>query len=130
MILGIGIDLVDVNRFGKILGTFGKDRVFSKFLTGDEVRDFNGDAKGIVRFVAKRFCAKESFSKAVGTGIGRGIDLSDISYLHNDLGMPYIKLSEKATIFLGERFGCSCNIHISSTDEGSFVQCFTIIEKK
>ena len=71
MILGIGIDLLNVNRV-KVLYEKYKDKLPYKILSQEELDLYKNSNKKEL-FIAKRFSCKESFSKALGTGIGRGI---------------------------------------------------------
>ena len=84
MIIGIGIDLISNDRIKKIIKKFDqnfKEKIFSK----NELNDFENRYKNqekltqnAINFFAKRFASKEAFSKALGIGIGRGIDFNDI----------------------------------------------------
>ena len=87
----VGIDTVEISRVEKSLGIKGfKERVFS----AKEIEMLDKKS-GYVQSYAANFAAKEAFSKALGTGI-RGIKLSDISILRDELGAPYIVLSGEA----------------------------------
>ena len=83
--------------------------------------------------MSKKFCVKEAFSKAIGTGIGRGINFNDISVLNNILGKPIICLNDKAINFLEELYKLSYDkiqIDLSITDEQNFINSIVIISKK
>ena len=90
MIIGIGIDLISNDRIKKILKKFDKnfkEKIFSK----NELIDFDNRYKdqekltqNAINFFAKRFASKEAFSKALGIGIGRGIDFNDIEILTDE----------------------------------------------
>ncbi len=82
MILGIGVDLIEIDRIAKVFSTEKKqDRIFTR----TEIRD--SKATGFSSLAA-RFAAKEAFSKALGTGI-RNITFKEIEVLKDELGKPY-----------------------------------------
>ena len=91
MIKGIGIDLVDKDRFNKLLAKFG-NRVAQKVLSYDERNEYeNIDDK--TSFLSKRFAAKEALSKAFGSGLYRnGVYPTLISVKHNENGKPFLNL--------------------------------------
>ena len=131
MILGIGIDLVDILRINKILekypGQFAK-RVLGKSELGTyEKILFSGlrSKEKANRFIAKRFAAKEAVSKAFGTGLRGQVSFKAIEVLNDKLGKPYVVLSplkDKTT------FPYFKKIHISLTYENNFAQAIVILE--
>ena len=131
MILGIGIDLVDIFRINKILekypGQFAK-RVLGKSELGTyEKILFSGlrSKEKANRFIAKRFAAKEAVSKAFGTGLRGQVSFKAIEVLNDKLGKPYVVLSplkDKTT------FPYFKKIHISLTYENNFAQAIVILE--
>ena len=131
MILGIGIDLVLVERIEKLISQF-KEKFEQKIFTKKEILRA-GKLKVPAKknlFYAKRFAAKESFSKALGTGIGRGINFCDIEVENDSLGKPKIKILNNKNKFLLEHFKCKkIAIHLSLTDEKSLANAIVIIEK-
>ncbi|QWI76379.1 holo-ACP synthase [Bacillus mycoides] len=89
MIVGIGIDIIELNRIEKMLD--GKLKFMERILTERE----RGVAEGLkgsrlTEFVAGRFAAKEAYSKAVGTGIGKEVSFLDIEVRNDDRGKPII----------------------------------------
>lgn len=128
MILGIGIDLMNTKRLELVYAKF-EEKFAKRILSNDEFNDFK-EAKNKPNFLAKRFCAKEAFLKAVGIGIGRGIHLSWITINHDELGKPGLILSKEALDFLGGHYKKDSSIlrfHISMTDELPFINCFVVI---
>ena len=131
MILGIGIDLVEIFRINKITekypGKFAK-RVLGKreFCTYENILFSSGKSKERAnRFIAKRIAAKEAVSKAFGMGLRGQISLKAIEVLNDKLGKPYVEFSflhDKSTLPYFK------NIHISLTDEKSFAQAIAILE--
>ena len=131
MILGIGIDLVDIFRINKILekhpGQFEK-RVLGKRELGtyEDILFSNVRSKEKAnRFLAKRLAAKEAVSKAFGTGLRGQISLKTIEVLNDSLGKPYVVVSplkDKISLPYFKK------IHISLTDENNFAQAIAILE--
>ena len=93
-ILGVGVDIVKNNRF-KILTRKGNFilRTFSK----NEI-NFSKNKNMKIAFFAKRFAAKESFSKSLGTGIGDNLNFKDIEVLNDKFGKPYFRKTKKLVI--------------------------------
>ena len=87
MIIGIGIDIIELNRIEKMLD--GKLKFMERILTENE-RNVAMELKGsrLTEFVAGRFAAKEAYSKAVGTGIGKEVSFSDIEVKKDERGKP------------------------------------------
>lgn len=130
MILGVGIDLVLVNRIENLMTKF-KEKFEKKVFTIEEISAAKklGIPKRIL-FYAKRFSAKEAFTKALGLGIGRGIDFCDIEIINDKLGKPKIKVLNKKEKFLSKHFNCKkFSIHLSLSDEKSLATAIVIIEK-
>ena len=89
MIVGIGIDIIELNRIEKMLD--GKLKFMERILTENE-RNVAKGLKGsrLTEFVAGRFAAKEAYSKAVGTGIGKEVSFLDIEVRNDDRGKPIL----------------------------------------
>lgn len=136
MILGVGIDLVRTERIEKLLIKFDK-KFENKIFTDNEIiiaeklgKNIN-DNNSKIKYYAKRFAAKEALSKAVGTGIGRGINFLDIEIINDKNGKPEIKLSKKAESFILEHFQISFfTINLSLADEENIAQAIVILSKK
>ena len=136
MILGIGIDLISNQRIKKMLEKFDenfKRKIFSKNELKDFEDRFGNELKlssNAINFFAKRFASKEAFSKALGTGIGRGIDFNDIEIFNDDFGKPYIAILNKKESSILKFLKCKkINIHLTITDEKSVSGAVVIIEK-
>lgn len=131
MILGVGIDLVSVVRIEDLMLQF-KEKFSEKIFTKNEIlsaEKIQNSAQKI-SFFAKRFAAKEAFSKALGLGIGRGINFSDIEVKNGELGSPHIEILNDKMKFICDHFACKkVAIHLSLTDENSLASAFVIIEK-
>jgi len=89
MIKGIGLDLLEL---GRIEDSVHKgERLAKRVLTNREMDVYNDlSLRRKLEFLAGRFAAKEAFSKAIGTGIGKEIGFHDIEILPNDLGAPQL----------------------------------------
>jgi len=129
MILGIGNDVVSIARIEEVKNQF-KEKFLQKIFTKNEV-DFAKKKSSSDLFFAKRFAAKEAFSKAVGLGIGRGINFTDIEIVNDKFGKPEIKILNNKKDFLKSHFGCEdFAIHLSLSDEKNFASAMVVIEKK
>ena len=131
MILGVGIDLVDIFRIDRILEKYPRQfakRVLGKRELGNYEKilfsDFRPKEKAN-RFIAKRLAAKEAVSKAFGTGLRGQISLQTIEVLNDSLGRPYVVVSPLKDKITLPHFK---KIHISLTDENNFAQAIAILE--
>ena len=89
MIKGIGLDLVELERIEKMM--LRSTRFIERILTANErsIFDMLSHARQ-VEFLAGRFAAKEAYSKANGTGIGKGCELAQIEILKDESGKPVL----------------------------------------
>jgi holo-[acyl-carrier protein] synthase len=125
--LGIGLDLVFVDRIDDLLKRF-QDKFTKRIFTKNEILESNS-SKNLANFYAKRFAAKEAFSKACGLGIGRGINFLDIEIANDKLGKPSIKVLNDKMIFLKKHFSVeNVCIHVSLSDERSLASAMVLIE--
>ena len=121
---GVGVDMIKIGRIKKSLkNTKFKTRVFN-------IEEVNKCKKNIKQenCFAKKFAAKEAFSKALGTGISGGISFNEIVILNTKSGKPFIKLLGKTkkivnNIFKGKKF----NISLSLSDDIPFALAAVII---
>ena len=129
MILGLGSDLCSIERIQASLDRFGarfEDRVFTAVeLDKARRRPFTYAAT-----LAKRFAAKEAFSKAVGTGFRRGVFMKDIGVVNAPSGAPTLALTggAKARLDAMTPDGYALAIHLTLTDDHPWAQAFVIIE--
>lgn len=130
MILGIGTDLVLLERIEHLMFQF-KEKFAKRIFTQKEILKANEiNTKKRAAFFAKRFAAKEAFSKALGLGIGRGIDFCDIEIYNDEMGKPLIRILNGKEKFLENHFNCkNFAIHLSMTDEKILASAYVIIEK-
>lgn len=130
MILGIGSDLVNIQRIEKLLTIFGqrfKDRVFTK-----QEQLYCENQHHIPSTYAKRFAAKEACAKALGLGFQAGVRWIDIEVLNTPFGKPFLTLHGKAFLHLNlllknPFLPCDIQMNVSLCDEGSLAQAFVVI---
>ena len=127
MIIGIGNDLVDIRRIEKSLERFG-DRFVQRVFTETEQRRSEGRAARAASY-AKRFAAKEACSKALGTGLRRGVFWRDMGVANLKGGKPTMVLTGGALARLQEitPSGMSPQIDLTLTDEFPLAQAFVVI---
>jgi holo-[acyl-carrier protein] synthase len=122
-IRGIGTDLLDQNRIAQVIEKQG-ERFAKRILTTEELavwvsRDYS------VNYLAKRFAAKEAISKALGTGIAKGISFQQMSITSDEAGKPVVTLSGQALIRAKELGGEQ--VMLSLSDEGKMILAFAIL---
>ncbi|WBH17920.1 holo-ACP synthase [Sphingomonas radiodurans] len=129
MIIGLGSDLCNIERIKASLDRFGtrfEQRVFTP------LERAKAQARPLTRAgtYAKRFAAKEAFSKAVGTGFRNGVFMADIGVVNAASGAPTLALTGGAKARLDalipERH--AARIHLTLTDDHPWAQAFVIIE--
>jgi len=128
MIVGIGNDICDIRRIERSLERFGNrflDRVFT------DAEKAKAERRPFTRAgtLAKRFAAKEAFSKAVGTGFKRGVFMKDIGVVNLASGKPTLQLTGGARARLDALApdGHAIDIHLTLTDEYPWAQAFVIL---
>ena len=109
MIINTGIDIEEISRFEHLLE---KPRFLNKYFGEDELKLFISKRMK-PQTIAANFCAKEAFSKALGTGI-RGFSLKDVQLLRDDMGCPFFKLSDKALDLCKDR---KISVSVSHTSQ-------------
>lgn len=129
MIVGLGSDLCNIKRIQASLDRFGERferRVFT------DVERAKAAKRPFTRAgtYAKRFAAKEAFSKAVGTGFKRGVFMRDIGVVNAPSGAPTLHLTGGAKERLDAMIpaGHAARIHLTLTDDHPWAQAFVIIE--
>lgn len=131
MIIGIGTDIVQVQRIERVLSIYGK-KFYDRILSNGELERFNAlrssaenTFKNSASFLAKRFAAKEAVSKALGRGIGDEYKFKDIAILNDIKGCPYVKLpkmNRKHNSLLQE-----LKINLSISDDYPIAVAFAIV---
>jgi holo-[acyl-carrier protein] synthase len=129
MILGIGSDLCNIERIQNSLNRFG-DRFTNRVFTEVERAKANRRPLTKAGTYAKRFAAKEAYSKAVGTGFRQGVFMKDIGVVNAPSGAPTLKLTGGAKQRLDAMTpsGYEAIIHLTMTDDHPWAQAFVIIE--
>ena len=129
MIIGFGSDLCNIERIGNSLARYG-ERFENRVFTDIEIAKARRRPFTIAGTYAKRFAAKEAFSKAVGTGFRRGVFMKDIGVVNAPSGAPTLALTGGAALRLEEITpkGHEVRIHLSLTDDHPWAQAFVIIE--
>ena len=123
-IFGIGTDIVSVNRIKNLL----KNKNFiNRIFNEKEIlkcKKINNSSN----CYAKRFAAKEAFSKALGTGISNGINFKEIVILNNKSGKPFISIIGKTKEILKKKFKKKkSKISLSLSDEKKYAVAFVTI---
>src|SRR6202051_919883 len=131
MIIGIGSDLIDIRRVAKVIERHG-DRFLDRIFTEAERAKAGRRAKNenmVVATYAKRFAAKEACSKALGTGIRRGVWWRDMGVVNLPGGRPTMQLTGGALARLKALTppGHEARIDLSITDDWPLAQAFVII---
>ncbi len=129
MIIGLGSDLCNIERIQNSLDRYGErftNRVFTDVENAKAARRPHSRAGTY----AKRFAAKEAFSKAVGTGFKRGVFMKDIGVVNAPSGAPTLHLTGGAAARLEAMIpaGHEAKIHLTLTDDHPWAQAFVIIE--
>jgi holo-[acyl-carrier protein] synthase len=129
MIIGLGSDLCNIERIAHSLERFG-ERFENRVFTSVEIAKARRRPFTIAGTYAKRFAAKEAFSKAVGTGFRRGVFMKDIGVVNAPSGAPTLALTGGAALRLEELTpkGHGLRIHLTLTDDHPWAQAFVIIE--
>ena len=129
MIIGLGSDLCSIERIQASLDRFGsrfEQRVFTP------VERAKADRRPFTKAgtLAKRFAAKEAFSKAVGTGFKAGVFMRDIGVVNAPSGAPTLELTggAKARLDALTPHGHVARVHLTMTDDHPWAQAFVVIE--
>lgn len=120
MIVGTGIDIVEVSRVHEAIGRFG-DRFLSRIFTEAEIRYCNSKRNQVERFAA-RFAAKEAAMKALGTGLGRGVSWQHIEVGREPGGRPTIIFSQAAAQIAAQLGAKRVSLSVSHTAEHAIAQ--------
>ena len=129
MIIGMGSDLCNIERIANSIARYG-ERFENRVFTETEIAKARKRPFTIAGTYAKRFAAKEAFSKAVGTGFKRGVFMKDIGVINAPSGAPTLALTGGAALRLEEITpkGHEARIHLTLTDDHPWAQAFVIIE--
>jgi len=123
MVLGLGIDIIEIARVKKSIDTYG-DNFLDKVFTENEIKYCNSKFNKYQHFAA-RFAAKEAVYKALASGWKEGLRWKDIEIQNDDSGMPSIRPSGKLKSFLSE----DTQLKISISHSDNYVTAVAIIFK-
>ena len=128
MIIGIGSDLCNIERIQGSVDRFG-ERFLNRVFTEVERAKARSRPLTMAGTLAKRFAAKEAFSKAVGTGFKRGVYMKDIGVANLPSGAPTLQLTggAKARLDALAPAGHSIDVHLTMTDDHPWAQAFVIL---
>ena len=129
MIVGLGSDLCNIERIQASLDRFG-DRFLDRVFTDVERAKAARRPFTAAGTLAKRFAAKEAFSKAVGTGFKRGVYMKDIGVANAPSGAPSLTLTGGARTRLDAITppGHAMHVHLTMTDDHPWAQAFVVLE--
>ncbi len=122
-ILGIGLDVVGLERIGRIHGKHGAAFARRIFRSG-EVKPYQGQA--LIEHLGGLFAAKEAMFKALGTGWGQGVGFRQVEIVHSKSGAPRYRL-HGAAAERGLALGVA-SMHLSITHERAFAAAVAILE--
>ena len=126
-ILGIGVDLIDNKRIKTLL----KNKDFIKRTFGVNEIKLSKKILNKNNYFAKRFAAKESLAKSLGTGFRNNLNFKDIEILNDKIGKPYYLESKKINNIINKIFKTKkYNLFLSISDEKEYSIAFTILQKK
>lgn len=128
MIIGLGSDIIDIRRIERSIERYG-ERFLNRIFTAAE-REKSDARRSRASSYAKRFAAKEACSKALGTGLKRGVHLADMGVVNLPSGRPTMALTRGAAARLAALIppGMDGFIHVSLTDDHPYAQAFVVIE--
>ena len=125
-IFGIGVDIVENNRFKKLLK---KKNFVNRICSQKELHVFK-NKKNKILYLSKRFSAKEAFVKSLGTGFRRNLCFSDISILNDKKGKPYFLFSKRLKDILKKKYKLNnFKAHLSLSDEKKHSISYVILQK-
>ena len=126
-ILGIGVDIVQNKRLKK---SIQNKSFLLRLFTLLEIKN-SKLLKDKSIYFSKKFAAKESFSKALGTGFRKGLNFKDIEILNDNLGKPYFNLNNKTKKIVSKTLKVkNFDLFLSISDEKEYSIAFTIIQTK
>ena len=123
---GIGVDIVENKRIKKLI----KNKQFiSRIFSKKEINQ-SKKIKNKTNYFSKRFAAKESLSKAIGTGFRKGLNFKDISIVNDKYGKPYYELNINIKKLIYSKFKLKkIKISVSLADEKKYSIAFSVIHK-
>jgi len=131
VIVGLGSDLCNIDRIQSSLDRFGT-RFLNRVFTATERAKAERRPFTAAGTLAKRFAAKEAFSKAVGTGFKRGVYMKDIGVVNAPSGAPTLVVTggAKARLDAITPPGHVLHVHLTMTDDHPWAQAFVVLEAR
>ncbi|MDP5110091.1 MAG: holo-ACP synthase [Rickettsiaceae bacterium] len=122
MIIGIGTDVVQIDRIEKIYDKYKNNFLAKNFHPKECEYFFTLKAPKTISYLAKRFAGKEAIVKAFGSGIGSNFAFKDIAILNDEFGAPYVEIFRNNNkVFIDKK------IHISLSDDYPIAVAFAVI---
>tara|TARA_B100000035_G_scaffold297760_1_gene290830 strand:- start:293 stop:679 length:387 start_codon:yes stop_codon:yes gene_type:complete len=124
--IGIGVDIVDNNRIKSLI----KNKKFINRLFSKKEIVISKKYLNKTNFFSKRFAAKESFAKALGTGFRNKLNLKDVEIINDKLGKPHYLINPKIEKLIKKiKKTKNFQLFLSISDEKDYSVAFTIIQK-
>ena len=129
MIVGIGVDLIEINRIESVFKKWGS--VFSKKILSKKELEFFSNHENLtlpsspIAYLAKRFTAKEAIGKALGLGIRYPVSFKSIEILNDVRGRPYPVFNNDLKELCDSK---NYKLHLSISDQKNYAQAFAVIE--
>jgi len=127
VILGIGVDLVEVNRMERALSSSWATRLIHRVFSVEEADICTSSARPAERFAA-RFAAKEAFAKAIGTGFSRGVTPAQVTVKGGEREQPTIVLGGNA-LAIARSLGVE-RVHLSLSHTSRTACAYVVLEGK
>ena len=125
-IIGVGVDIVENNRFKKLIK---KKKFINRICSSKEINILKKKSNKIL-YLSKRFSAKEAFVKALGSGFRNKLCFNDISILNDKRGKPYFLFNQKIKNILKSRYKLiKFKAHLSLSDEKKHSVSYVILQK-
>ena len=126
-ILGIGVDIIENSRIKKSI----KNDLFIKRIFSFSEINIAKKSKNKISYYAKRFAAKEAFSKSIGYGFRDNLNFKDISIINNKFGKPSFLITKKIKDIIKKQFKVSSfDFLLSISDEKKYSIAYVILQKK
>jgi holo-[acyl-carrier protein] synthase len=126
-IIGIGVDIVDNKRIKLLI----KNKKFMSRIYGKNEILNSKKIQNKSNYLSKRFAAKESFAKALGTGFRNGLNFKDVEILNDKIGKPYYQINQKLKKLVKKKKKIKeFNLFLSISDEKDYSVAFTVIQSK
>ena len=125
-IFGIGVDIVENNRFKKLLK---KKKFVNRIFSQKELHIYKNKRNKLL-YLSKRFSAKEAFVKSLGTGFRNNLCFNDISILNDKKGKPYFLFNKKLKNILKKKYKLNnFKAYLSLSDEKKHSVSYVVLQK-